>query len=80
MRPTPASSHAPLLTPACALRTARSHLASHLLRGRVQVLFRKVILSVSLLQRASDKYTVYIEQFTDDMLSTTKGHFPVNNQ
>lgn len=79
MHPALASSHTPLQTLACVLRTARSHLRSHLLRGRVQVLFRQVILSFSHYKELQTS-TVYIEQLADDMLSTTKGHFPVNNR
>lgn len=68
------------LLPHAVFRTARSHLVSHLLLSRVQVLFRQVILFFHLLQRALYKYSVYTEQSTDDMLSATKEHFHINNQ
>lgn len=62
------------------LRIARSHLVPHLLLSGVQVLSRQVIFFFHVLQRALYKHTVDIEQSTDDMLFTTKGHFHMNNQ
>lgn len=75
----PASSHTPLRTPACVLRTTRLHLGSHPPRRGVQALFRQVVLSLARFE-APHKYNVCMGRFADDTQATTEGHFPGDDE